>query len=302
MHLEDHVVEGDLQVSTPDTSAEERKPFSTGWWRVLYILPAILIGFVFKPVLVFYLFLLVIILIHELGHFAAGHLCGFRLSRFRVGVVELRRPKIVDPPSPDTWDWKWHWGLADLFSGFIVMLPTGKSITRIRLRYFIYAIAGPISNIGTGLLALPVARAETGVGAAAKFFLAVSVFLGVTNFFPFTTKRGVKSDGGRLWAILCGNNPIDATTLYWFTLRERLAGTQSLFKAGRVEEAYAGAQELITDAQKLIQTALTTELIVRLTKLGEVYREALDQKRQREGAAPILSPGVIGGGQDASAE
>src|SRR5271170_1040805 len=91
-----------------------------------------------------YAFVLLLIFIHEAGHFIAGRLCGLRLLKFRVGPIEFKRTGIFEASQPRRWKWYWLWKY--LWSGSIVMQTTKESLVHTRRRYVFYMLGGVLAN------------------------------------------------------------------------------------------------------------------------------------------------------------
>jgi Peptidase family M50 len=210
-------------------------------WQTVFIL----IALSFKLFLVAYVFLLLLICIHELGHLAAGSLCGLRLYSIRVGCLTFWRPLIFDPRGSNRWTWSWSWN--KLSSGAIRMYPSNESW--VRSRYLIYLFGGPFTNLCFGILALPLAMKESAFGAAAKFFLLGSCFMGFGNLFPFE-RLGLVSDGRQVgWLVF--HRKLGEALLFKWTLYARVEKSRLLYSNCRIQEAQSVLQKLIQQSADL---------------------------------------------------
>jgi len=191
--------------------------------------------------LAFSAFALLLIFVHELGHFAAGSLCRLRLSRFRVGPVELQCLASTESRSDLVWKWNWQWDKPG--SGGVVMFATQRSMQGLGLRYFTFVAGGPLANLCCALLAIPLWENVGPVAGTVKLFSAGSALICAVNLIPFT-RRNLTSDGRRLWD-LCFSRKKRETIFYVLTVPERFNEIRSLHIKGNLQEACNRADALI---------------------------------------------------------
>ncbi len=139
--------------------------------------------------------LLLEIIGHELGHFAAGTLCGFRLRRFHVGplVWSVRNGK-----------WRFEFCPQVGLGGSVGMVPL--NLTEFRERTIIFLAGGPTASLSMSIISL--AALLTPQAAASRFgwhllatMAAVSSFSFLVNLIPQRTKL-FYSDGAQLYQLL----------------------------------------------------------------------------------------------------
>lgn len=249
----------------------------------MLILIQILTGI--EGLLIFYLSLLPLIMIHELGHLAAGNASGLALVRFRVGPIELSRPSVLRLQEPFQLHWRWKWRY--LGSGYISMCAGQSALVWPRRRYVIYLLGGPLGNLGSALLALPIALQDTMAGAIAKYFVILSVLLGAGNLIPFA-RYGLESDGSQLWALLFDKNKRDVQ-LYWFAFAARLEEIVALSKDNNVEEALDRADILIRLGEQLPKGSLNADQQRSFLAMKEKFADAHSTlvATQRKVAEPV---------------
>lgn len=158
------------------TSIAAQGPLAQSGWHLGAVgawLAVLLIGFV-------------AVLIHELGHAVAAKAVGGQVGRIVVFPIEFavvsRKLRLVR-----------RWGRGDL-GGYVTY-----TLDRIeaRRRHAIVAIAGPLANIVTGVVAgstLTIAkRGGLPPGAAvATAFAILSVGMGLANLLPFDGSDGMR--------------------------------------------------------------------------------------------------------------
>jgi len=176
----------------------------------------------------FYLCSLVLILVHELGHLAAGLACGLRLNRFRISGLEFERTGFLQ--SKQVGHWRWYWKWFYLWSGWIAMHAKPVALTRTRLRYCVYLLGGVLANFLSACLAWPIAREDSPAGGIAKFFIIGSLLMVVGNLIPFQ-KLSLESDGKQLLTLIF-HRPRGETRLYWWTFLARFEAIRALSDSG----------------------------------------------------------------------
>lgn len=132
------------------------------------------------------------ILVHEVGHAAAGLLSGHEVHAVGVGPIRLQR-------EGDSWRVRWCTDTRAI-AGFALMLP--RSETPSRRSTTVYLLGGPLSNLFIAALALPWAWPDTGQSATiqhviVKWFAGTGMLVGVGNLVPFLA-GGWSSDGRQL--------------------------------------------------------------------------------------------------------
>lgn len=234
--------------------------------------------------LALYAFLLVLILFHEAGHLVVGLLCGFRLVKFRVGLIELWRGDTR--PQLDSLKWRIsrHW--RHLFSGGVSMFATARSMKHLHLRYFTFILAGPAANFVCGLVALPIAQEQTTVGGLGKYFILGSVFIGLLSLIPFTRGK-LKSDGFKIWILLFNRTKRDVL-LYWFTVPARLNEIRVLSRTGDIQHTCEKADEFIKMSNKLPTVMANEEYRQRLTKFQTFFQKLAKRDANAQESASKL--------------
>jgi hypothetical protein len=217
--------------------------------------------------LALYFCVLVPILIHELGHFAMGLVCGLRLYRFRIGGIELERSRFGLAKYSIRWHFYWRWRY--LWSGAIVMHAKTRALTRTRLRYGAYVLGGVLGNFASACVALPIAREDTMAGGIAKYFLVGSVLMGLGNLIPFTAGP-FRSDGAELWTLLSNRLRTEAR-LYWFTLAVRVEEICALQASGQPHRAWEAADKIIRKGDGLPEAEVSEKQRQALARLKELF-------------------------------
>lgn len=141
----------------------------------------------------------VVVVIHELGHLAAGALVGFRFQCLQVGPVAVMRDR-------EGLRLRWNQPLPDDVLGQQSSAPEGERSLAWRL--IAHRAGGAASNLVTAVLALVVAEAIGRPGSAgmAAFLDAVKMagvisVLGVANLIP-RRRKDVLSDGAQILFLL----------------------------------------------------------------------------------------------------
>ena len=130
------------------------------------------------------------IVIHEAGHALAGLAGGLKPVAFGVGPLRMER-------GADAWHFRWGGSVAGI-SGFALLLPATDAVPR-RREQALYLLGGPLANLATAAVALPLAlAAPPGLAMIAGFaFAAAGLLIGLINLVPFKT-AGWLSDGAGL--------------------------------------------------------------------------------------------------------
>src|SRR5262249_32079683 len=108
---------------------------------------------------------------HEFGHFLGGLIGGLRFRSLRFGPVMVRRPFRISR----------YRGPESVALGHAFMVPTGGE--RLRLKYVLMLLAGPLANL---LSAYAVFKLPFKLALTSGFFVASSIFFGITNLIPLT--------------------------------------------------------------------------------------------------------------------
>lgn len=261
---------GPLPQAVEAPVAPDRTPRRVFLFRTLAILLAITVLLVARVVGVFYGLLLLSILVHEAGHFIAGHLCGLVLVKFRVGPIEYRRDLRIRL-EPGRWVWsgrRFHWT-----SGCNVMVTPTASMSGMVWRYVAFALGGPFANIATGLLVIPIAQQPTGLGAAGKFFATMSLFLGIVSLIPFSSRGlGARSDGSQIWSLLFIRSRRKAL-LFGLTVPARWTEVCRLCCAGQFEAGRQVLRETIACAGALLEESLDADTLENLCTLRDWHEK-----------------------------
>lgn len=129
------------------------------------------------------------IFLHELGHFIAGKIVGYKLASFRIKKTsyDLSNGKVKKSKKESVG-----------YEGLCSMIPTSDSPSK----YAFFISGGPIINL---LIGIPVLLLVSPVDFITIFVVAfgvASLTLGITNIIPIKTKKNLDSDGMQLKNIL----------------------------------------------------------------------------------------------------
>ncbi len=150
--------------------------------------------------LLFFLFsfltLLLIVLIHELGHIAAGFAVGFHFKTIRIGPLTLvKSPKGLKITLQR---------LSNL-DGFAAMeIP---QLRKLRHRLTIYIAAGTLANFLSGFCIWLFLTSQVSGSLRHTFrqylgfFAALSILIGGINLIPYQRRNGMFTDGARLLSL-----------------------------------------------------------------------------------------------------
>jgi hypothetical protein len=241
--------------------------------RVILLSAIAAFFYVFKPFAAVYVLLILAITVHELGHLIAGRLCGYRLVSFRVGPVEVRHLNLLQVPPSEKWTWQLHESPSSWVSGATIMLPTSHPVSKLMGRHLIYIIGGLVANLMAAFLVLPIARLDTGVGAAGKGFIALSGLLILGNVLP-TARRGHETDGRQIYGLLFNKNRREAQ-LFLLTIVGRLAAVHRFASNRDVASAWRELQMILTTADRLIDSATDADVRERIVTVRDSLLKSL---------------------------
>lgn len=166
------------------------------WWRSWVRtngIPVVRGGWSYT--LMWVLVVVLILILHELGHTVAGLGLGMKLRGFVVGPLQwyFREGR-----------WEFQFKLTSILGGQTLLVPT--SVDFPRWRELTMGAAGALANVSTGLLALWVAMSPKAHGwqyarGALGLFGAWSIIVGLGNLLPFRIPDSY-SDGAQIYQIL----------------------------------------------------------------------------------------------------
>lgn len=145
----------------------------------------------------FYFFsLLLILLIHELGHVAAGMAVGFQFKRIRIGPLSMLKSANGI---------KFTLQRISSLDGLAAMeIPHLKKLRR---KLAIYTAAGPFANLMSGACAWLFLMGHFSDGLQPIFrqslqlFSVLSVLIPLANLIPYLRRNGMFTDGARLLSL-----------------------------------------------------------------------------------------------------
>jgi hypothetical protein len=238
--------------------------------------------------LLYYGLILVIVAVHEGGHVLAGLIVGFRLKEVRVG------PVLVTWNAGGKRSWKWDRRRRALGTGRARMSPGPESWSGIGLRYSLYVLAGPMSNLLSAAMALPLAMRSDLPGTICKYFMGFSVLVGLFNLIPRQGLDG-PSDGRILFQFLFRPKRREER-LFRFCLGARLEEARRLRHESRIREAYRILRAQLELADKYLNRESDKELKKNLDALRNLFAEAMKTPDQQADSivqvAPSLNPAV----------
>ena len=203
------------------------------WWRNWVTTNGILVD-AWNRALVWVLVLLVIVILHELGHTVAGLALGMKLRGFVVGPFQwhIRDGK-----------WEFQFKLTKPFPGGATLVVPA-TVDFPRWRELVVTAGGALANLLSGALALWIvitskSNALQHTRGALGLFAAWSLIVAVGNLLPFRALE-FYSDGAQIYQILSKGpwgdlhrvSAIAASTLFTL-LRPRDYDIQMILRAGQ---------------------------------------------------------------------
>jgi len=174
------------------------------------------------------------LIIHELGHLWMGRAVGFRWKYFRIGPFQLDHSLKFSRGWPSEMN---IWGMATFFP---------EEMKGHRWRFILMVLAGPVTNIATGSIALLLPLKDS---LPLGTFITVSLYFGATNLLPIRFGR-ILSDGGKIMRAVFRN-----------TSHERsLALAMLVEEMGNGEKPELLSRDLVEEATALREDSLDTVL------------------------------------------
>jgi hypothetical protein len=201
--------------------------------------------------------LLAVVAVHEAGHALAGHSCGFRIQRIRIGSLKFSRDR----------KHKWRVGFGIRRGGEVaVQLKTvpGKFV---RVQCILFILGGPFANFLLPIVVWPLTLWSTAAANMAGVFALASAALGLINLIPFRTRFGA-SDGAKLFSLL-----VDGAAKEEFIFRVSLfARVEEInaFRSSRPQEAVSKLEELIGEAESIAKQRKKPDLAQLAARLKEI--------------------------------
>lgn len=174
-----------------------------------------------------YLFLLVVVLVHELGHLVGGRLVGFHLRSLIVGPFELHLTE--KGRFTRVGDWR-------RTGGFVRMLP--QSTDRLSFRFALFVLAGPVVSISFAFAMLewfrltPVPNHMDSLSRVLVYesililcWMAFGILPG--TLVPFTSRGGNATDMKVVWTLWRSKVGRDRYIAILLLSREILAGLRA---------------------------------------------------------------------------
>lgn len=211
--------------------------------------------------LVFCVFGLLTLIVHEFGHAVADLLCGFRIVWIRV------RPVQFSPPGKWTWIWRW----ASLRSGGVLAQlrePPGPWTVH---KYFLSILAGPLANIASALVVLPFSLGYTAFSGFCVLFVAASGLFALAQLLPFQTRQ-MTSDGAKLfWLLFSRKRRNDY--LFLLTLTLRLEELVRVLREKRHDEAFRLADAFLITYRRIPFADINSEFVGKIAKIRDTLEE-----------------------------
>jgi len=166
-----------------------------------------------------------IVAVHETGHWIVAQQCGFRVKEFRVSCLR--------------WcvGWSFNWRGTNFLSGWVKVQLTEPD-RMLRLRRLLFVAAGPAANLIFAALLYPIAVRQSTLGGMAKYLFVGNILFAAVNLVPVKIRK-LKSDGLQILSTLF--NPTAFETLR-FHVRCQEAGPR--LKRLQEEQNWLGLKEL----------------------------------------------------------
>jgi hypothetical protein len=137
------------------------------------------------------------VIVHEAGHRLAGRAMGWQLIHFGFGPFEFSR---------ENEGWKRH-RVKMLPGAFVRQVP--PSFTSYRRQKATTLLSGPMASLIFGLACAAIASTAAGSRSFELFgWFAVLSLASVLELIP-RYRKGIGSDGYRLWQVIRGGQPVD---------------------------------------------------------------------------------------------
>ncbi|WP_158883738.1 M50 family metallopeptidase [Rhodanobacter sp. L36] len=143
----------------------------------------------FLPLIALLLSMFFMLLIHELGHYAAARFAGMTVTHFVVGRIEI-------VPQQRGWRMRWNRGQKIRVDGLVI--AACDPIRALRPQVLLMTAGGPAANLVIAAISAALANvwSSAPAGSLCMAFAVLNVAMGVTNLLP--SMRGLASDGMRL--------------------------------------------------------------------------------------------------------
>lgn len=186
-----------------------------------------------------YIALVLLIAVHEFGHWLAAVMCGFCRLEVRFSVIRWRRKK----------GWDLAWDVGYLLNGI-----TNVHVTRaeywLRLRYLFFALSGPCANLVLAFGMIGLSTHLHGLPAEVTTMFGVgSALLGVGSLVPRNFKYR-RTDGQRLIDALFNTEDMRRVR-FGAQLHDNVAPLRALYQAKAWTELLPRALSYLDECQRL---------------------------------------------------
>jgi hypothetical protein len=208
-------------------------------------------------------YLLVTILIHEVGHILSGYLCGFQIIAVKVGPVQLQ---LTNPR-------QWTFYRKRFFDGSVQAGFRKMPNQWFKWQYFGFLFGGSLANFFVAIFLFPFAIRDTVIANIFAFIILISTFVGFVQLIPFEFKGRI-SDGAKLYSLFFDKAKREEF-IFALSLRMRIDGVKKLIQDKRVQDALYEVEKLISGAEGIPKFNQDVQAMEKLFKFRDTLRNKL---------------------------
>jgi hypothetical protein len=228
-----------------------------------------------KNVIFIYMGYLLLVSIHEAGHYLVGRAFGFNISEFRVGMLRWQK----------TSGWGFSWKSPDLFSGTVNAIPN-KPDQWLRCRLLMFVLGGPAFSILTGVAVLGPTDGSTLNGTLSLLAMA-SLLLGLLELLPVRTGKR-KTDGFQIVDAVFAGQHFRRFRFAAIAL-DPLPAIRNLIQTKKWDELKTLSERLLADSRRFTQDQEVTKVVSDLTDILALANRKLTNCSERLQASPVKS-------------